>query len=94
MIQKLPDDAPKPAASLLNFTLVAIIGIGCLFALNMLQLDAFTGMFAIAFIIGLVGFGHYVFWGHDLSREVAQSREAFLRQQARDREEQERAQHQ
>ena len=94
MIQKLPDDAPRPAASLLNFTLVAIIGIGCLFVLNLLSMGAFTWIFAVAFITGLIGFGHYVLWGHDLSREVAASREAFLRQQARDREEQESAQHQ
>ena len=94
MIQKLPDDAPNPAASVLNFTLIAVIGVGCLFALNMLQMDAFAGIFAVALIIVLIGFGHYVLWGHGLSREVVDSREAFLRQQAREREEQERAQHQ
>jgi hypothetical protein len=85
MNQKLPEPS-KSGGGFLIFTLVALFALGAFIVLNILSLGAFTWVIAITIGIAVVGAFHYLLWGHDLTQQVAEDREAFLRQQARDRE--------
>jgi hypothetical protein len=78
-------ESAKPSGLFPIFFVVA-----CGIALTVfLQMVGLTWVAVLTLLIGLIGFGHYVLWGDALTREVAHEREAFLRQQAREREDQE-----
>jgi len=80
---------PDPSSSrgnFLIFALVSMMGLGLFIVLNILSLGALTWVVAITLGIAFVGAFHYLVWGHGLTEQVAEDREAFLRQQARDRE--------
>lgn len=83
---------PKPERSksgLLIFTLVAVMCLGLFVVLNVLSFGIFTWVIAITLGIALIGSFHYLLWGQDLTEQVADERETFLRQQAREREQEE-----
>jgi len=79
-------DPPQSSGGFLVFTLVALFALGAVIVLNILSMGAFTWVIAITTCIAVVGAFHYLLWGHDLTQQVAEDREAFLRQQARERE--------
>ena len=85
MTQPAPE-TPKSAGGFLVFALVALFAIGAFVLLNILSFGALSWVLAITVGIALVGAFHYLLWGHDLTQQVAEDREAFLRQQARERE--------
>jgi hypothetical protein len=87
MNDKLPE--PPRSGGFLVFTLVALFGLGIFVVLNILSMGAMTWVLAITLGIAAVGAFHYLLWGHELTQEVAEDREAFLRQQAREREQEE-----
>lgn len=89
MIQPRPEPRKTPASSFFTFTLVFVFGTTFAIVLNLLSLGLFFWVFLLTFGIALVGFAHYILWGHDLSNQVSEEHEAFLRQQAREREDQE-----
>jgi len=82
-------DSPKSGGGFLVFMLVALFAIGAFVMLNILSMGAFTWVIAITTAIAVVGAFHYVLWGHNLTQQIAEEREAFLRQQAREREQDE-----
>jgi hypothetical protein len=85
MIQPLRDPSRTPRSSLMPLIVcgtVAVASILCMVLLG-LSLVPFT-----LFLFAVIGLGHYVLWGESLTHEVSQEREAFLRQQARDLEDQ------
>lgn len=73
-------------SSLLVFTLLTVMCLGVIVALNVVTFGIFFWVIAITFAIAMVGSLHYLLWGQDLSDQVAEEREAFLRQQTRERE--------
>lgn len=89
MIQPRPEPPKSSASSLFTFTLVFVLGTTFAVLLNLLSLGLFFWVFVLTFAIALIGFAHYILWGHDLSNQVSEERETFLRQQAREREDQE-----
>jgi hypothetical protein len=85
MIQPLREPPKASRSSLMPLVVcgtVASASILCMVLLG-LSLVPFT-----LFLFAVVGLGHYVLWGESMTSEVAQEREAFLRQQARDLEDQ------
>lgn len=82
MNQSRPD--PSSRGSFLIFTLVALFGLGVFVVLNILSLGALTWVVAITLGIATLGAFHYLMWGHDLTQQVAEERERFLRQQQRE----------
>ena len=88
MIQQRPEQ-PNPASGFLVFMLVALLALALFIVLNILSMGAFTWVIAITLVIATVGSLHYLLWGHDLTQQVADERETFLRQQAREREQEE-----
>jgi hypothetical protein len=89
MIQPRPEPQKSSASSFFTFTLVFVLGSAFAVLLNLLSMGLFFWVFVLTFAIALIGFAHYILWGHALSSEVAEERERFLRQQAREREDQE-----
>lgn len=85
-MNKSRQDPPSPRGSFLIFTLVAMFAMGMFIVLNILSLGALTWVVAITLGIATVGAFHYLMWGHELTQQVAEERESFLRQQARERE--------
>jgi hypothetical protein len=79
-------ETPRSGGGVLIFTLVALFAVGAFVLLNILSMGALSWVLAITAGIALVGAFHYLLWGHDLTQQVAEEREAFLRQQARERE--------
>ncbi len=88
MIQPRPE-APKAGNGFLVFMLVALLALALFIVLNILSMGAFTWVFAITAGIAAIGGFHYLLWGQELTQQVAEEREAFLRQQAREREQDE-----
>lgn len=84
MNQSRPE--PSSRGAVMIFTMVALLGLGAIVLLSVLSLGAFTWVVAITMMIAFVGAFHYLLWGADLSQQVADDREAFLRQQTRERE--------
>jgi len=82
MIQPTPK---SPRSSLLPLLVCGSVAIGCILCMVLLGLSLVP---FVMFLFAVVGLSHYVFWGESLSREVAEEREAFQRQQARDLEDQ------
>jgi hypothetical protein len=85
MIQPLREP-PKPSrSSLMPLTVCATVALACILCMVLmgLSLVPFT-----LFLFAVIGLGHYVLWGESMTNEVAKEREAFLRQQARDLEDQ------
>ena len=82
-------ESPKAGHSMFVFMLTAIFALGAFVALNVLSLGVFTWVVVITALIALSGAFHYVVWGADLTEQVADEREAYLRQQTREREREE-----
>jgi hypothetical protein len=85
MIQPLREPSKSPRSSLTPLIVcisVAAASIACMVLLG-LSLVPFA-----AFLFAVIGLGHYVLWGESMTHDVAKEREAFLRQQARDLEDQ------
>jgi high-affinity Fe2+/Pb2+ permease len=64
--------------------LSAVLGGLFLFFLNGVSFGAFSYVLASVFGIAFVGFLHYAIWGYGLSKDLAQERADFLRQQQRE----------
>ena len=79
----------RSANGFLVFMLVGLLGLGLFIVLNILSLGALTWVVAITLAIATVGSMHYLLWGQSMTQEVAAERESFLRQQAREREQEE-----
>lgn len=80
---------PESNNNALIFTLVGGLALGVFVVLNFLSFGIFAWPVIITLIIAGIGGLHYMLWGHDLSQEVSDEREAFLRQQTREREQDE-----
>jgi hypothetical protein len=85
MIQPLREPPKTPRSSLTPLIVCGSVAVGSIACMVLLGLEAVP---FVLFLFAVVGLGHYVLWGESLTHEVAQEREAFLRQQARDLEDQ------
>lgn len=84
MNQSRPE--PSRNSGMFILTLVALMAVGLFIILNVLSFGLFGWVLAVTGVIAFVGAFHYLLWGQELTDQVAEDREAFLRQQARERE--------
>jgi hypothetical protein len=81
----IPPKPQPPRSSLLPLLVCGTVAVGSILCMMLMGLSLVP---FVAFLFAVIGLSHYVLWGESLTREVAEEREAFLRQQARDLEDQ------
>lgn len=71
----MTEKAAKGRETFVAFLLLLLLGGAIFFFLNFVSFGIFFYVLVVMLIFTMVGFLHYLLWGHSLSQEVAGERE-------------------